>query len=44
MRVNIYHGERLLFENKFFYNLEKAWNFCRYVLCDDKAYPVVCKF
>lgn len=30
MRFNIYQGDRLLFEKKFFYTLEKAWNFCKY--------------
>lgn len=44
MRVNIYSGERLLFERKFFYTLEKAWNFCKYVLADEYAYPVICKY
>ena len=41
MRVNIYSGEKLLFEKKFFYTLERVWNFCKFVLCDNDAYPVV---
>lgn len=43
MRFNIYQGDRLLFEKKFFYTLENAWNFCKYVLADDSCYPVIVK-
>ena len=47
MRVNIYNNERLVEQNKFFRNIVKAWNYCKFICPDlyDKGdyYPVILK-